>query len=235
MKFITKNKILILIGIVIVIMLGIFLSKINFKHFQYVYVKNYQDIINKVGYNMYDIENKNSFQINDVKDLSETFKTAYTFIDPSYFSDNLDTSTLSDNDIIHLTYLIMTGGIKDVCIEKNYFSKMAQLYFGKDKLNWKETYKSDESDFLNHGYCFAKEDNNILKLEVDSLIEEDNQYLIVYKEDISEEEKEVEGIEAKFWNMTFLKTSGAPRLSNITISYDYLENDEDYMYNDIDE
>ena len=208
------------VTIIVIGLFGFLISTIHFNFFKYVYVKNSQDILTKVNPNFYSIEDNENI---DLKDYSNSLIPAYAFLDPSYFKETVDFGS-SDNDIlVSAIYWFLTQNKKDVCIEKKYFLKMANLYFGKNKLEWPFNSKDNGYDWLLHAYCFKRNDEiNIPKIRLESYNSKELKYWV----NLSEEVKETEEIENKFYVVEF-SDEKIPKLLRLNVINEEKEIEED--------
>lgn len=223
MKFFTKKRIIIgSIILVVVLILIIVCFTIHFKFFKYTYVKNDQDILTKVNINFY---SPTLHEKINIKEFANSLTAGYEFLDPSYFDDNVLISNLSDEQIIFLNYLFITGGKKDTCIEKKYFLKMANIYFGKDKLKWKSNDSNNGYDWLLHAYCFQKNTDFNNSVVLSSFTENNNYYVLEYNVRLDDKTIETEKITNKVYTILFDKKE-IPMINKLSVTYDDIEVEE---------
>ena len=227
MKFITRKRLIIgSVSAVVITLIAILLSTIHFSFFKYTYVKNSKDLIEKVNREFYPIDNLEKI---DLKDFSNSLVASYFFLDPSYYDETVDLTTLDDTRIIYLTYWFLTQNKKDVCIEKDYFLKMVNLYFGKDKIKWKLKMKNDGYAWFLKAYCFKQnEELTIPNITLENYNSTNNKSEFKYRVNMSEEEKEIEGLENKFYTVEF-NNEAIPKLMKLNVTYEEMALDDEDM------
>lgn len=220
MAFFTRKKIIISVIIVILVGLGIFIcSTIHFSFFKYTYLKNEQDVL-KENDNFYSLDNRENINI---EEFSLSLKNGYYYIDPSYFEDSVQISDLSNETKLFLTYLFITGGKNDTCIEKKYFLKMMNYYFGINDIKWNLKKTSSGYDWFLHAFCFKSiPQTNQNDLLLENISENEESYILKYLVLLSDEQKQDEEINNKYFTVTFTKKN-IPMLNKINVDFDFIE------------
>ncbi len=221
MTFFTKKRVIIIVVGCLLLGLGIYLcSTIHFSFFKYAYIKNEKDVLKDNIY-FYSLENKENVNI---KEYSASLINGYYYIDPSYFADSVEIDSLPDETKLFLTYIFITGGKKDTCIEKKFFLKMLNYYFGINKIKWNLKNTSSGYDWFLHAYCFQNVSQlNQNSLKLDSLVETDDSYTLKYLVSLTDDQKIEEQIENKYMIVEF-KKANVPMLNKLSI--DFVINEE---------